>query len=527
LAALVREVDRSLADLGSQLQQEELGSPAKALTEQALLACSEQEKQILAVLAISRGASLGKKHVSALTGIEDIDLPIESLKRRKLAQSHSPRYSLTGSLGMTLEEDWDLAPANEQALEYFAAWAEQHRQNPQLVAEETEAIVEILRWALREERWEGALRLGRAVEGALAVGGQWGAWTQVLSWQLQAARELGDRAAEAWSLHQAGTQALCLENSSTARTNLSEALRIRESLGDWAGAAVTRHNLDLFLGGPDGTSGPQSNGSGGGGGGWLLPRLPLWQWIIICVATLGILGLSSSAILGVPLPLGSDNFLKPAVQLLNPDVQPAPNSDSLSGPPSSSLDPKSGNSSDTASGSGSGGSGTQSDDPTSPGGSGPKSSDGSDSGDSGTKSGDDGTSPGGSGPKSSDGSDSGDSDRKSPSEKMPPSESKTPAPESKTPAPESKTPAPEPKTLAPEPKTLAPESKTPAPESKTLAPGPKTPAPETKTPAPETTTPAPETTTPAPETTTPYPAPDETPYPAPDETPYPGGSVEH
>src|SRR5215204_3340505 len=91
LAALVREVDRSLVDLSSQLQheEEEEGSPAEALTERALSSCSEQEKQILAVLAISRGASLGRDHVSALTGIEDIDIPIESLKRRKLAQSHS------------------------------------------------------------------------------------------------------------------------------------------------------------------------------------------------------------------------------------------------------------------------------------------------------------------------------------------------------------------------------------------------------------------------------------------------------
>src|SRR4051794_38263186 len=282
LAALVREVDRSLADLSSQLhQEEEVGTPAKALTEQALAACSEQEKQILAVLATSRGASLGKQHVSALTGIEDIDIPIESLKRRKLAQSHSPRYSLTGSLERTLEEEWDLTPWNEQALEHFAAWAEQHRQNPQLVAEETDAILGILGWALREQRWEGALRLGRAVEGVLAVGGQWGTWAQVLNSQLQAARELGDRAAEAWSLHQSGTRALCLENySMMARTDLSEALRIRESLGDWAGAAVTRHNLDLFFGGPGGSSGPQGNGngSGGGGGGWPIPRLPLWQW---------------------------------------------------------------------------------------------------------------------------------------------------------------------------------------------------------------------------------------------------------
>ena len=358
LAALVKEDGHSLPNLAALLRD---GPPAEALREQALAACSEQEKQILAVLAVPRGASLGKQHVSALTGIEDIDIPIASLKQRKLAQSYSPRYSLTGSLERTLGEEWDLTPWNEQALEHFATWAEHNRPNPQLVAEETDAILGILRWALREQRWEGALRLGRAVEGALAVGGQWGAWAQVLSSQLQAARELGDRAAEAWSLHQSGAQALCLEDYSVkTRTDLSEALRIRESLGDWAGAAVTRHNLDLFFGGPGGTSGSQGNGSGGGG--WSIPRLPLWQWLIALVATLVTLGLSSSAIFGASPSLSLNKFLEPAVQLLEPAVpllkpavpllepavqllKPTSNSDEASSTPSSKLDSSNGNSS--------------------------------------------------------------------------------------------------------------------------------------------------------------------------------------
>jgi hypothetical protein len=138
---------------------------------------------------------------------------------------------------------------------------------------------------------------------------------QVLGWQFQAARELGDRAAEAWSLHQSGTRGLCLEDGSTAQTDLSEALRIRESLGDWAGAAVTRHNLEVFFGGPGGgSSGPQGNGSGGGGGGGArpIPRLAPWQWLIAVVAALVTLGLSSSALFGVPVPLGSNNSQEPA-----------------------------------------------------------------------------------------------------------------------------------------------------------------------------------------------------------------------
>jgi NB-ARC domain len=424
VATLVREDDRSLADLSSQLRQQEKGGPpAKALTEQALAACSEQEKQILAVLAITGGASLGRDHVRALTGIEDIDIPIESLKRRKLAQSHSPRYSLTGSLGRTLEEEeWDLTSWNEQALEYFAAWAEQHRQNPRLVIEEIDAIVGILSWALQEGRWEGALRLGRAVEGALAVSGQWGAWAQVLSWQLQAARELGDRAAQAWALHQSGTRGLCLDIPSTAQTDLSEALQIRESLGDWAGAAVTRHNLEVF-GGPGGTSGPQGNGNGSGGGGGWLPRLPLWQWLIAVVTALVVLGLGSSMIVGRSLPLGSNNsleaatqwvaepvaqLLQPALQVLQPATQAASNSDTLPSTPSSEPDSKSGDSSNP--GSDSGASSTESSDDSGSGSSDTEPGDDGGGSDDSTESSDGGSDSGSSGIESSDGG-SGSGDR--------------------------------------------------------------------------------------------------------------------
>ena len=200
LVALVQEDGYTFAELAGRFVFS--ASPAEALTEQALAACTEQERSVLAALAVARGANLGERHVSALTGISDVAPVLDSLQRRKLAQSHSPRYSLTGSLDEALPEEWDLASWNEWALEHLTAWAEQQRHAPEHVAEEADAILGVLRWALQEERWEEALRLGRAVEGSLALGGQWGAWAQVLGWELQAARALDDRSAEAWSLHQ-------------------------------------------------------------------------------------------------------------------------------------------------------------------------------------------------------------------------------------------------------------------------------------------------------------------------------------
>jgi hypothetical protein len=185
-----------------------------------------------------------------------------------------------------LREEWDLTPWNERALAHFSTLAEEQRHAPDRVLEEADAILGVLQGAAQEGRWEGTLRLGRMVEGPLAVRGHWGAWAETLKREREAARQLGNRAAEAWSLHQSGTRALCLEDAPTAHTDLSEALRLRESLGDWEGAAVTRHNLDL-LGGFGGDHGPDGNGSGGGADG--LGSLPKIVGTIVVVATMALI----------------------------------------------------------------------------------------------------------------------------------------------------------------------------------------------------------------------------------------------
>lgn len=131
--------------------------------------------------------------------------------------------------------------------------------------------------------WAQVLRLGRTVETPLILAGRWGAWEAVLGNELRAAHGLGDRTAEAWSLHQLGTRALCLGDTFTARVHLSEALRIRESLGDIDGAAVTRHNLE-FLSGPQPPPGPPEQPSpdpqvvGTRQRGWERRRWSSWSW---------------------------------------------------------------------------------------------------------------------------------------------------------------------------------------------------------------------------------------------------------
>src|SRR5262249_29533735 len=107
-------------------------------------------------------------------------------------------------------------------------------------------------------------------------------WRQVLDAQLQAARALGDRDAEARALHQLGTRDLCLGQTAPARTFLTSALTMREALGDEAGAEITRHNLSLLpQPAPVDPQDPAKRGPGGG--------RALW-WTIPAVCLLLIVG---------------------------------------------------------------------------------------------------------------------------------------------------------------------------------------------------------------------------------------------
>jgi LysM repeat protein len=239
--SLVREGKISLVQLAQRLPAEEA---EKALASHLAASLPEPERRVIGLLASLNGAPLYAEHVAVLAGLAEATPILEKLLERKLIQAHSPRYSLTGNLAQIWAQSQDLRPFKEQCLAFFTDWVGQ--QTPERLLEEIKPILQSLTWAAEAGRWPETLRLGYAIEGTLALAGRWGAWEQTLRGVLQAARGLGNQGARAWALHQLGTRALCLDDVSTARTNLSQALQLREALGDWDGAAITRHNLELL-----------------------------------------------------------------------------------------------------------------------------------------------------------------------------------------------------------------------------------------------------------------------------------------
>jgi len=216
--------------------------PGDRLTAQLAAHLPESERRVLSLLAALDGAALHVDHVAALTAQADAAALLADLEERRLAQSHGLRYFATAPVAALRDPEashrW-----RSSLLTYFTDYAERHRSEPELLRDELEPIIQTLRWGLACAPYADVLRLARESGVVAELAGLWDAWRSILDIALEAARMMGDRAAEGWALHELGTRALCLEQDDEAARRLEEALLIREKLGDGPGAAVTWHNL--------------------------------------------------------------------------------------------------------------------------------------------------------------------------------------------------------------------------------------------------------------------------------------------
>lgn len=217
--------------------------PAQA--DQRLGALTPQQREVARALAVHHPGPVGLEHLRQLAG-DDAAAVAEELDARHDAESHSPRYSLTGPLAEALAGD-ALDAETERALAYFTEWAES---GPDREAVRTEAValLALLERAAAAGRSAEVIRLGRAIESSYAWGHRWAAWGKVLELVLAAARKCDDRSAEGWALHQLGTRAYGLGRPDEASALLRQALKVRERIGDRDGAGATRANLRVVSG---------------------------------------------------------------------------------------------------------------------------------------------------------------------------------------------------------------------------------------------------------------------------------------
>jgi hypothetical protein len=240
LQAVAAGRDRPLDEVAALAQA---AVAAGAPVAESVAPTSGPERRILGVLSVLDGVPLGEEHIAAVAGVPDPGPPLSGLERRELVAAHSPRFALREATTEELERRLDTTDWAAATLSYLATWAESNHDDYGAILEDAEAVLTVLRRGARDGRWPAVLRLCRAVEDTLVAGRRWGQWKEVLELELESAQALGDWAAEAWARHQLGSRAAALEDAVTARYQLSEALDVRETIGDRAGAELTRANL--------------------------------------------------------------------------------------------------------------------------------------------------------------------------------------------------------------------------------------------------------------------------------------------
>lgn len=249
----------SLVDVVNQIQSASSDAVARIL----LQFLPEPAKQTLAAMATLQGFKFVIEQVADLTEIPAVESVLQELQERGLVQFDGSHYSLDSGLNKILQQpDWKqlVDQWREPASHYLQEWVQAIKTNTdtipipldrgidEQILIQIDGIRQHLEWAVKNESWEEVLELGKTVEGPLYRSRKHiGLWGTILGWLLMAARALADVISEAYILHQLGTRALLLGETSNAYNYLTQATQMRQRVGDIVGATVSRNNLEVLL----------------------------------------------------------------------------------------------------------------------------------------------------------------------------------------------------------------------------------------------------------------------------------------
>jgi hypothetical protein len=209
---------------------------------------SPNEKQVMDLASVAPGATVDADYLRrALNNPAWFDAALNRLQALGLLPANSPRLRLLPGLRAAARAGVDEAAVRERLLAYLVAALPGQSLDWAFCADELGNILTSIEWAVAQGRWAQAIQLGRAIDAYLTLHGLWDAWRDTLNRILQAARRGGDRANEAWALHQLGTHAIGAGQTTQAIDLLRQALDLRRALRDTVGMAYTQHNLDLLV----------------------------------------------------------------------------------------------------------------------------------------------------------------------------------------------------------------------------------------------------------------------------------------
>ena len=242
-AALARDSGKPVENLLSEITNEKTDNKFMAYMSMANL--SDSEKQILALLAAAGGNIVSLEHLKGIFKGGNGQDDVKRLVTLGLVQSHSPRFSITDTLVSSISATWDITSWQDILLSYAINWLSQQPASV-LVEESSGLLIHTIKNAGERKKWREVIQLGRALEKFMIFYKRWQTWSDILNLILTAAKALNDSQIQAWALHQLGSRALYLGYTSEAKMFLSQALNIRQAIGDKAGLAITQHNINTL-----------------------------------------------------------------------------------------------------------------------------------------------------------------------------------------------------------------------------------------------------------------------------------------
>jgi len=298
-----------LAQIVQTLDQHDEPNPLMRILQVILADLDGAENAAARALAAVQGpdAELGALAAAAGLPVATALAALGRLSELGLAEAQGDRFSMTsGSIRRGLGQLLPCAAERSRLALYYADAVAAHqplqfertaelrrvaleggqRGDVAWFLRERDNLLAAIETLLEEGRPAEAALIARALEWALATRGLWDSWARAIELTLQAALTLGDRALEAWALHERGSRAGLLRDLDGARDDLSAARRIRLELGDRRGAAASLHNLSYLE---------------------LLPPVPpllpiygrgprfLWVIIGVLLALIGVYGASAAA----------------------------------------------------------------------------------------------------------------------------------------------------------------------------------------------------------------------------------------
>jgi hypothetical protein len=248
---------------------------------------SDGERRTLAGLAAPGGSTVGFEALAYITQIATAKLNdyLVRLQKMEMVQAVDGRYGLDEGLRPYIEQFGVDEEMRARAAHYYLKQAGNLR--PHSKDPDEDNVVAALETLYRQGRWQEVIQIARGMDRYLATAGRWGSWRKQLEKALHAARQVGDRATEAWAQNQLGVVAVGAGSAAVAEGLFRGALTIWRALGNQDGMAIANWNLKMLLAPPPPLHKGKPEGKPGGGGS-ALPAI-LGGVAAVLIVTLGIL----------------------------------------------------------------------------------------------------------------------------------------------------------------------------------------------------------------------------------------------